>query len=121
MNFGSTKTKLDYILENGFRRIDEAVEGVIDRHWPVTPCHNSILDNIAAKGALRSGGQADTVSVILAAQGEDPRNSALWSLLGDPLRSFAGMAAQQGPMANAYNQGVNTGLIGTDPLGNTLL
>lgn len=31
MIFGSTKTKLDYILELGFKRIDEAVEAVIDR------------------------------------------------------------------------------------------
>jgi len=34
MNFGHTKTKLDYILELGFRRIDEAVESVIQRIAP---------------------------------------------------------------------------------------
>lgn len=32
MIFGSTKTKLEYIIDNGFRRIDKAVNRVIDIH-----------------------------------------------------------------------------------------
>jgi hypothetical protein len=32
MIFGSTKSKLDHIIEQGFKRIDEAVEGVIAKH-----------------------------------------------------------------------------------------
>lgn len=34
MVFGSTKTRLDYIVELGLRRMDAAIEVVIDKHSP---------------------------------------------------------------------------------------
>ncbi len=37
MNFGNTKTKLDHIIDNGLRRIDEAVEGVIANYSWIMP------------------------------------------------------------------------------------
>ena len=54
-------TPLDRILENGFKRIDEAVEGVIRKHCPKAMGEWAILNNIAAKGALRSGAACEVL------------------------------------------------------------
>lgn len=64
MNFGSTKTKLDHILEQGFKRIDEAVEGVCDSYDLIEiEKPDPILSNVAAKGALRSGANNELLAM----------------------------------------------------------
>ena len=67
MIYGSTKTRLDYIMANGLRRIDAAVEKVIakyddnhwcsgeqwaDKQWPDSPKHEFNLLNPCNAGTL---------------------------------------------------------------------
>lgn len=48
-------TPLDRILESGFKRIDEAVEGVIRKHCPRAFANHAILNNSAGRARLMSG------------------------------------------------------------------
>lgn len=133
MNFGyirdesghiTIKTKLDHIIENGLRRIDEAVEGVIDRHEWITPEANMmkkkcrINTDVVYIDAMNKSHVYPWDSAMgrflrdgIAARSAIESNTYS-GLMGDPRRSCAGMAAQQNPMANAYQQGLNTGMVG---------
>ena len=105
---------LDSILADGFKRIDEAVERVIAKypHVEPTPVH-PFVDH-AAKGALIGSDfidiWCDEQKRKYGRQGE--------GLMGNPNL----YSAQQNPMSSAYQQGINSGMMGINPFsGNTLL
>ena len=100
-------TPLDRILETGFKRIDEAVEGVIDRLAPTVLIdwrqlqreENYRLSKIVEEMALAAPtiwpterGKADIQEQMLNRMGQNTSGG----LLGDPNHCHAGMAAQQG-------------------------
>lgn len=114
MNFGSTKTKLDYIIENGDRRIDEAVEAVCSRFELIEPEPIDHIGDLAASGALRSAAGCELIaldSAMRRAQADIAQRQAV-GLMGTRDYASAGMAAQQNPMANAYRQGAGLHSIG---------
>jgi len=134
MIFGSTKSRLDHIIENGCKRIDDAVEGVIDRYAPITTIDPSLnfeftdesisvttekpsyefpfsrVSSEAHRAAqrihnFRLSQQVEMVAMARAQDWDGWRDSAMAQLQGNPNHCHAGMAAQKNPMANAYRQG----------------
>jgi len=47
MIYGSTKTRMDYILDHGFRRIDSAIEGVIAKYPTPQPVEVKPVEVVA--------------------------------------------------------------------------
>ena len=101
MIFGSTKTKLDYIIELGFSRIDAAIDDVCDQYKaptidPIEIESQAILAESASKGSLVSGKTALLMQDLARHQATNQLNL----LLGDSGLSGLGAAAQ----GNRYNQ-----------------
>ena len=111
MIFGSTKSRLDHIIEIGCKRIDEAVEGVIDRHEWISPMDNYMkqpirfnTDVIYIDPMNRSHTLKHDDPMVDIYRQRQAADRAQWEAArsqGDLRRSCAGMAAQKDPMANA--------------------
>ena len=109
MYFGNTKTKLDHIISNGLNRMDEAVEGVIDK-YPARIYPAMAIIKGAGITTHRPAAPYITVNVdmqeMARRQGEGLQN-AYWhqeqllnragaNMQGSLNHCSAGMAAQQG-------------------------
>jgi hypothetical protein len=91
MVFGSNKTKLDYIIENGMNRIDSAVEKVCDKYGLIPIDTRDPLEDLQARGMIRGN---LGIELMAFRQAQATANENALFCANNSLMNRAGMAGQ---------------------------